>query len=163
MVPSIPLASHRIDVLSAIARSAGDQDEALVNSLLERCSTLISDIKDPAARASGWMGIAEVAHKNRDNKLAFESLEHALEDSAAVYETDTNPKNPNKALREYWPSTQLYRMVIWRAGNLFGTEAQPLLAHIAEPNLILLSRIQMAQSLLGRSSGLHSIQVSHTH
>jgi hypothetical protein len=163
MIPSIPMPSHKIDVLAAVARSAGDKDEALVNSLLSRCTTMLADIKDPAARVAGWLGIAEVSHKSGDDKQAFEALEHALDDSAEVYKKDTNAKNPNTALREYWPSTQMHRMVVWRAANMFGSEAKPLLTRITDPDLTLLTRIQMAQALLGRPSGLHSIQVSHAH
>ena len=79
---------------------------------------------------------------------------------AALYQSDSNAERPNQALREHWPSIQLSRLLAWRTGKLFGVDAQDLLANIHEPELELVSRIEMAGALLGEPLSVFTVAVS---
>lgn len=40
-----------------------------------------------------------------------------LERALAKYRDDTDPTNPNLALKTFWPSTGLYRKIFWQMGS----------------------------------------------
>ena len=85
-----------------------------------------------------------------EDQRAWEAIDRGLADAAALYKKDPNADDSNVGLREYWPSTQSYRQIVYRAAKLFGPEAEPLLVKITDPDLHLLATIEMAQALLGR-------------
>jgi hypothetical protein len=160
MVKMIPVPAIQARVLGAIANSVGDNDSSTAKSVIGQCIRILEDLKEPMERVGVWDGVAEAAHRVGDDQGAWEAIEKALEDAAALYKQDTNADDPNQALREYWPSTQSYRRIIYRATAMFGPEAEPLLAKITDPDLALLARIEMAQALLGRPRTQGNISVS---
>ena len=54
---------------------------------------------------------------------------------------------------------QLSRLIAWQTGKLFGVDAQDLLANIHEPELALVSRIEMAGALLSEPLSVFTISV----
>lgn len=106
------------------------------------------------------IAVAEAAHEINDNQSAWEVLANALDAVAALYQSDSNADRPNRALREHWPSIQLSRMLAWRTGRLFGIEAPDLLLNIQQPELALVSRIEMAGALLGEPLSVFTMSVS---
>ncbi len=159
LVPSIPFVSLRADLLARIARSIGAKDSAAGKALLGRCMTQIDELADPGDRVTPLMAVAEAAHEAKDNQTAWEVLGKALDAVAQLYQRDSNAERPNQALREYWPSIQLSRLVAWRTGKLFGVDAQELLANIHEPELALVSQIEMAGALLGEPLSVFRVSV----
>ena len=102
------------------------------------------------------------AHKIKDDKLSWQAIDRAMADATALYKLDANEDSPNKALREYWPSTQGYRRIVITAVKLFGVDAEPLLLRITDPDLALLARVEMAQALLERPHDSWSTSVSRS-
>ena len=131
-------------------------------TLLDKCATLLSEIKDPGDRVMPWAKIAEAAHTLKNDKFALEALQHALDDLAAVYAWDTDADAPNVALPEYWPSIVGCRMVMWSASKALGVNAEPLLAGIPVSDLALLARVELARALLEQPRKEWSIQWEHT-
>jgi hypothetical protein len=78
------------------------------------------------------------------------AIDHLLADAAELYKQDSNTDRPNRAWREYWPSTQAYRRAMIRATKLMGVDAEFLLVRITDADLNVLARLVMAQTLLGR-------------
>ncbi len=148
--------SVQADVLAKIANSASDK------GLLSQCISMLDDIKDPADRVSAWTIVAEAAHKINDDKLSWQAIDRAMADATALYKLDADEDSPNKALREYWPSTQAYRRIVITAAKLFGVDAEPLLLRITDPDLALLARVEMAQALLERPHDSWSTSVSRS-
>ncbi len=159
LVPSIPFAGLRADLLGRIARAVGAKDPGASKTLLGKCMAQIEEIKDSGDRVVPLIAVAEAAHEAMDNQTAWESLGKALDAVAEVYQRDGNALRPNQALREHWPSIQLSRLVAWRTGKLFGVGAQDLLANIHEPELALVSRIEMAGALLSEPLSVFTISV----
>ncbi len=160
LVPSIPFASLRADLLGRIARSMGSKDPAASKTLLGKCMAQIEEIKDSGDRIMPLVAVAEAAHEAMDNQTAWEALGKALDAVAEIYQRDGNVQRPNQALREHWPSIQLSRLLAWRTGKLFGVDAQDLLANIHEPELALVSQIEMAGALLGEPLSVFTVAVS---
>jgi hypothetical protein len=152
---------YRASLLATAAETASGKDAELGQRLLSECMTLLRDLKDPSDRALPWAKIGQAAHKLKNDKLAIEALQHALEDIVAVYAEDTNTDLPNVALPEYWPSVQGCRMVIWIAVRALGVAAEPLLAGIHNDDVALLAHIEMGRALLDQKRRDWSIQWQH--
>ena len=150
-VASIPLPERQAEVLGRVAASLGEEDPEKVRSVLNRATKLLSDVKEPALRTEPWLHMAKAAHGIKDDHAAWDYLERAMDDVVALYRLDTDEKQGNLAIREVWPSTQAGRRVIASATKMYGVDAEPFLVKIADPEIALLARIEMAQILLGRS------------
>lgn len=73
------------------------------------------------------------------------SIDHALE----LYREDTNPENPNRALKAFWPSTSSLRTTLYSAGKRLGPDANKLLERIDDSDLHLFAQIALAAALAG--------------
>jgi hypothetical protein len=72
-------------------------------------------------------------------------IDHALE----LYREDIDPKNPNEALKAFWPSTSDIRGILYRAGKSVGKGAVSLLDRIPDRDLRLFAQIEFAAALAG--------------
>jgi len=157
---TIPEPSFQADVLGKIANSVGEKDPGTAKGMLGQCISMLDDIKDPSDRLNTWTIVAQAAHKIKDDKLSWQAIDRAMADATALYKLDADEDSPNKALREYWPSTQGYRRIVMTAAKLFGVDAEPLLLQITDPDLALLARVEMAQALLERPHDSWATSVS---
>jgi hypothetical protein len=158
----IPMPDIRAETLGVIASKVSEKDAALAKSVLDQCVRMLDDIKEPQQRAFTWRHVADAAHRIHDHDRAWKAVEKGLDDAAALYKADTNAESPNTAWRDHWPSTQAYRSNIYRAGSLFGGEAEALLPKITDPDLQLLATVELAQALLKVPQGGFSISVSRS-
>ncbi|PYT30797.1 MAG: hypothetical protein DMG58_13620 [Acidobacteria bacterium] len=152
---AIEIPALKARALGAIAGSVGKKDPEFAKGVLSRCSSMLSDIKDPGDRMDTWATVAQTAWNIKDEKQAWEAIDHGIADATALYKLDTDEDSPNVALREYWPSTQAYRRIISCATKLFGVDAEPMLMKIRDPDLALLAQIEMGSTLLAKP-GRHS-------
>lgn len=70
---------------------------------------------------------------------------HALE----KYRKDSNPKDPNRAPREFWPSACAYRRILYDAGKRLGRDASVYLEQVPDDDLRLFAQIELAAALAG--------------
>ena len=152
----------RASLLAMLAETASGKDAALGQSLLEQCTALLSDIKDPGDRVIPWARLGGAAHKLKNDKLAAEALQHALDDVGQVYARDLDPNMPNSALPDHWPGIVGCRIVIWSAVKSLGIAAEPLLAGIRNQDLVLLGQVEMGRALLDQRRNEWSIQWNYT-
>ncbi|HSB17508.1 MAG TPA: hypothetical protein VLE22_23870 [Bryobacteraceae bacterium] len=151
LAQTIPTPARRAEILGSIARSVAGKDPDKARGALDKCITLLDEIKNPNDRVAAWDSVADAAHQINDEKLTSRAIDRALADAAELYKQEEDVEVPNVFLREYWPSTQGYRRAIMRATAILGVDAEPLLLKIVDPELNLFARIAMAQALLGRS------------
>jgi hypothetical protein len=130
-----------------------ESDPAKARRVLSKCLSLLDDIQYPADRVVPLDTVAEAAGAIKDDKLAQLAIDRLLADAADLYKEDSNTDRPNRAWREYWPSTQAYRRAIIRATKLMGVDAEPVLLQITDTDVNVLARITMAQALLERPYG----------
>jgi len=74
---------------------------------------------------------------------------HSMEDAIGKYQVDTSPATHNYAPKEYWPSTGVFRAVLYQAGKRIGAEAAKLLEQIPDEDLRLFATIELAAALAG--------------
>jgi len=72
-----------------------------------------------------------------------------LKSAAMAYAEDRNPKNPNQAFKEFWPSGAKYKSIFHRMGKVLGEAAAQKLAGIKDSELRLLAQIELAAGLSG--------------
>jgi len=72
-----------------------------------------------------------------------------FESALRLYGRDTDPKNPNEAPKECWPSTNEYRNILFKAGQHPGGDAARLLNRIPNGDLLLLAQIEWMAAMLG--------------
>jgi hypothetical protein len=78
--------------------------------------------------------------------------------ASRLYSEDSNPASSNRAPRECWPSTQLFRRAFHMAGTARGTAAIALLDRVPDEDLRLFSTITLAAAL----SGLPEMRLSQS-
>lgn len=81
---------------------------------------------------------------SRDGEFS-RTFEYALE----RYRQDTNPENPNLVVSEFWPSTCMFRSILYSAAQKLGEGAAEYLKMIPDPDLRLFAQIEMAAALAG--------------
>lgn len=80
----------------------------------------------------------------------------ALGFAAKKYEEDTEPGNPNQALKASWPSTCMYCTVLYQAGCRNGEAAASYIEQIADPDQRVLARVELAAALAGLTEFQHT-------
>ena len=162
LVREIQLDQQRAQTLASIANSMADKDPSTAKAVLTECSHLLDKMKDPQNTVSPYIDIAEAAHKIKDDERARLALDKAMTGATALYKRDVNADEPNEALREYWPSTQSYRRIIYRATTMYGIDAEYILPNISDPDLQLLASIEMARALLKKPAKSGNTSVSRS-
>ncbi len=162
LVREIPLDQQRAQTLANIANSIADKDPSTAKAVLTECFHLLEKIKDPQNTVTPYVDIAETAHKIKDDERARLAIDKALTGATALYKSDVNADAPNQALREYWPSTQSYRRIIYRATTMYGVNAEYILPSITDSDLQLLASIEMARALLKKPAKSGSVSVSRS-
>jgi hypothetical protein len=158
---TIELPPTKARVLGKIASSVGTKDPETAKAVLGHCISMLDEVKDPGDRVSTWADVAEAAFQLKDEKEAWEAIDHGIADAAALYEADADKDSPNIALREYWPSTRAYRQIVSRATKLFGVDAEPLLMKIRDPDLAVLAQIEIGSTLVGTPGKHYSTMSNH--
>lgn len=159
-VQEIPLEYVQVQTLTQIAMRASGQDPATARSVIGQAVTILKGVKDPQLNAHAWAAIADAARQTKDADLARQSIDKGLSVCAELYKLDTDADSPNIAEREHWPSVQHFRAILYRAGQIDGVTADTYLARMNDPDLVLMGRVEIAKSLLGKPRSGTSISVS---
>jgi hypothetical protein len=150
LVKTISDSDTRAQLYSMGLDDDAKDDPEVFKALTSEVYSTAKDIKDPLNRADLWSGLGAAAHLTKDDKLAAEAFDKALDGAADTYRRDTNPDEPNIALRDQWPSTNAYRKVVIGVTRAFGVDAGWILTRISDPSIAVYARIEMAQALLER-------------
>jgi hypothetical protein len=64
-------------------------------------------------------------------------------EAGKLYAKDSNPKNPNTAPKDCWPSAREFRNILFKAGQHVGWGAEKYLDRISDPDLRLFAQIEL--------------------
>jgi hypothetical protein len=87
----------------------------------------------------------------------------AFEEASRLYALDTAFDNRNEAPREYWPSTNEFRKILYEAGKYDGAVAARHLDRIPDRDLRLFARIELAAAIAGLAQGVLTSISSRPH
>jgi hypothetical protein len=77
------------------------------------------------------------------------SWENAFSQAMALLEVDTKPRMPNMHPHEVWPSTQEFRVLMYKAGRYEGRDAEARVDRIPHPDVRLLAKIELIAGMVG--------------
>jgi hypothetical protein len=150
LADDIPIASMRAATLIHFADET-KKDAAGAKNLISKAAGIVGDIPDVRDRFWPLMTIANTEHDLHDDKASWNTLEQARDSLMALYKSDTNADKPNKAMREFWPSTFACRTLMYGASKCFGTRGEELLESLPGPDLVVMAQIELARAWLGAS------------
>ncbi len=156
-IGDLPYPVMKAVAICGLGRTFGRKDQGTGKSLYEKCTTAISDIKDPADASAPLMIAAEVANIIKQKDQAMESMQRAFVAGVEAYVAEANAEKKNKALREYWPSVQICRVVAYNAARVFGEESEVLLQSIRDPDISVVMRIELARALMKDPNVVHNM------
>ncbi|HZT36387.1 MAG TPA: hypothetical protein VFA28_00710 [Bryobacteraceae bacterium] len=159
VIRSIPDPSLRAQALASAVRAFSGSERA--DRLLSEALELVDKLQVPNQRIRVLSSVAEAAGSMKRLDVARAAIGRAMSEVETLYQRDTDRDRPNSALREYWPSTQAYRKLAWRAGALFGEDGLSLLAGIKDNDLALLAKIEFAQALLNRPATPGAVRLQY--
>lgn len=148
---AVEIPTLRAELIARIAAiHAKAQSVEAATHTLAKASALVAELKEPGDRIGARIAIAEAARRLNASKQALDTLADAFSDVEQIYRQDTDPKQPNRAVREFWPSIQSCRILAWSAAAALGGPAQSLLPAITSPDLTVIAHIAMAAGLTGQ-------------
>lgn len=95
-----------------------------------------------------------------DEDSAKRVVERGLTMADRLYAVDSNPDDPNKALKAFWPSTNAYRDFLRAAGKISPLWAMGILKEIKDSELRAAVESALAQEWLDIRRGRMMMQVS---
>jgi hypothetical protein len=158
----IPLESIRARTLLQIAQEAVGKDPEGARLVLAQVDTELRGVKNMMNAAQLWAAFAETAAKAKEVELADKAIERGMAACETLYKEDANADDPNIAPREYWPSMQSWRTVMVAAATIHGLEAEPLLARVTDPDLIVMARLAVLRGVLKKPIKGMGIGVQHS-
>ena len=103
--------------------------------------------------SGGYILAGDPGDFDRQRRLvdAMRSGEFAqsIEDALEKYREDTSPDTRNYSPKAYWPSTGVFRRVLYQAGKRLGVSAAELLEQIPDDDLRLFASIELAAARAG--------------
>ena len=91
-------------------------------------------------RSARWIPVAEWMNT---------SWENAFSRAMASLDVDTKPRMPNRHPHEVWPSTQEFRLLMYKAGRYEGRDAAARVDRIPHPDVRLLAKIELIAGTVG--------------
>ncbi len=70
-------------------------------------------------------------------------FEAPFREAGMVYAKDSDPRNPNTAPKDCWPSAREFRNILFKAGQHLGWHAERYLDRIPDPDLRLFAQIEL--------------------
>ncbi|GEM_PF-5565267 len=151
-IAQIPTPLLQVKMIETVAYFSGSKPPEEARPLLGKCAETLSKVKEPDYRANAWGAIAVNAAKAQDMQLAITSLEKGIADARAMLKKDADPDNPNLAPRSAWPSTQMFKLLFYRAAKALGGDAEALLEKIPDAEIQIMARAEMAGAWLAAPS-----------
>ncbi len=102
----------------------------------------------PAQAIIDFDEIARIFLRINDKDDVSTVVERGVKLSERVYQEDTNPDDPNKAAKVYWPSTSGWRRMLATASKISPLWAAELLKQIPDEECRTLAQLEIAASLL---------------
>jgi tetratricopeptide (TPR) repeat protein len=149
----------RASAYRSIARETLKKHPTTARAALKKLLELAPDQKPEM----GMMSVSEVAQmylETGDKDEARKAIEKGLKIAESAYKEDTNPDDPNKALKAYWPSTQSYIRLLRIAGQISPTWALTLIKDISDDEVRVAAETGLAAGWLDLPTGL-TIMSSH--
>lgn len=147
MVGRMPV---RTGAYESIARASWHKYPEAAHEALDRFVKAAMNL-DPDQRGRFLMDAADLYLKLNDTDAAKKTIDAGLKTAEALYETDSNADDPNKALKGYWPSSSLWAQCVALAYKAEPDKVPEILAGIKDEEIRTAIRVAYAMALTGNS------------
>ena len=148
-VPLLPSAGQRVRTYLSIARTSLSQQPAVTSEALDHASTdLNSNTIAPSVQVLLWRNIADLYLKLGDTAHARPAVDQGMKAAKRTFHEDTDPDDPNRAAKPYWPSASAWRNMAMLSAKISPTWSLELLKEIPDDDLRLMSEVWTALSIL---------------
>ena len=142
----------RSQALLMIARSTWKNDSSIAREALQKFMELNSKL-EVAQQIMSLSTAANIYLNMGATDDAKSVIEKGLAAAETAYKKDNNADDPNKALKAYWPSAEVYRGMLRLAVRISPVWAANLAKEISDPEMKVVAQIAMAASLLDVPAG----------
>jgi hypothetical protein len=140
--------SPRASALEAIARMNMKKQPAAARQALAELRKSIGDLQ-PRFQAKFLSSAAAIYLEMGDTDRAEDVVHEGIKVAAKMLDEDTNPDDPNKALKAWWPSADAYRQMVEVETKISHPATSKLLEEIKDPDIRTMESITFARALLG--------------
>jgi hypothetical protein len=136
----------------AIAEAAQPKKNGIARDATEKMLDASVDLP-PEERVRYYRAAAETYIKLGETDSAQVTVEKGLAAAKTLYKRDSDPDNPNKAMKAFWPATNAYCGLIRLAGQISPSWSLALLKEISDPDMKAAAESALAGQLLGVAAG----------
>ena len=86
----------------------------------------------------------------KDNEAAAATISDGMKVADELYKKDSDPSDPNLALKVQWHSTNVWRQFVGLATRISPEAAMKLIEEVPDPEIHAFLRVALACSLLGQ-------------
>jgi hypothetical protein len=137
----------RATTLEAIARLTMKKNPTAARSALSELRKAIKDL--PLGNQARHLGVAaNIYLQMEDVDRAEDVVGEGLSVAGKMLDIDSDPDDPNRALKAWWPSTNAYRQFVEIETKISHPATAKLLREIKDPEVRMVESIMFARALL---------------
>ncbi len=138
----------RVTTLEAVARLSLKKQPAAAHQAVAEMRKAAANL--PPRDQMKYVSSAADMYLQMDDKDSVDSVvSEGLGVAAKLLDSDTNPDNPNKALKAWWPSSDAYRRLVDIESKMSHPATAKMLQEIKDPDIRTVESIMFARALLG--------------
>jgi hypothetical protein len=134
----------KLQSLLALARINERSDQARALEALDKISKTTAKIAGPSGNWAYLLECAKIYQRIGNAKAAADAVKEASRLVRFLYLDDSNPDNPNQAIKLFWPSAQAWRDVSEEAAKVSPAALQTLMIDIPDDEIRVFSTIVAA-------------------
>jgi hypothetical protein len=161
----VPVLFPRAEAYLGIARALMKSDPSVARDALEQMSDSLKHIANAYRPMHQWTDGIMVAKEMGDADLAVGLFRSGLEEAERLRNEDSDPADPNMAIKAFWPSVCAYSGLALAASQISPQTALDGIRDLKDPEILLLLEIKLANKMLGArevpSSTIVQKQSSH--
>ncbi len=138
----------RAQALEGIARANVKTNPGAASRALAELRKVSSDLP-LRQQVQQLAGAAELYMQMDDKDNAEKMIADGVKAADKLLENDTNPDNPNKALKAWWPSADAYRRFVEIQAKISRDDTLALIKEIKDPEIRTMEQIMVARTLMG--------------
>ena len=161
----VPNLFPRAEAYLGIARMLMKSDPSVARDALEQMTVSLKHMAHPYLPLHQWADGMMVAKEMGDVDLAIGLFRSGMEAAERLRSEDSDPADPNIALKAFWPSVCAYSGLALAASQISPQTALDGIRDIKDPEILFLLEIKLANKMLGAhevpSSTIVQKQSSH--
>ena len=139
----------RAQAYLAIARTAMKKNRSAAKDALEEMASSLEHAPYPYHAMENWIEGMTIAREIGEVDLAVKLFRSGMEQADKLISEDTDPDDPNLALKAWWPSVSAYWRLVQASSRLSPRTALDLVREIKDPDILVLLEVRLANDALG--------------